>query len=236
MNPYPKLEELPAPPVTDQSARPAGTPEEAASVGIEAETAPTSPRDEASVVSQLLARHAAGDREAYGQLLPLVYERLRGIARASMRGARGHTLAPTALVHEAFLVLGKREDLQLQSRAHFFNAVAQCMRWVLMDYAKARASMKRGGNQVRVSFDEKLHSEGGMDWDLVSLNEALEKLSADYPRVAKLVELRFLVGLSFEEAAEAMEVSVITAKRDWAFAKAWLAQALKRAEAEGATE
>jgi RNA polymerase sigma factor (TIGR02999 family) len=182
---------------------------------------------DSSSISQLLNRYADGDQKAYDQLLPIVYDRLRAIARSNLRGARrNHSLQATELVHEAMLLLGKRDDLDFRCRAHFYRAIAQCMRWILKDHAKAQASQKRGGECIRVAFEEQNHAAEGSLWDLCALNAALEALSVDFPRVTKVLELRFLVGLNFEEIAEVLEISVITVKRDWTFAKAWLSKRL----------
>ena len=173
--------------------------------------------------TELISLYSKGDREALEKLFPIVYEQLRKIAYGQMNRGREQTLAPTALVHEAFLKLGEKEEFVYKNRGHFFAVAARCMRWILMDRAKARRREKRGGSDIRVTFNDEVHnaqSKGGVD--IVALDEALQRLAEHDKRLCQVVELRYLAGLSIEEAAEAMSVSPATVKRDWTLAKAWL--------------
>jgi len=161
-------------------------------------------------------------------LLPLVYDELRRLAAAYLRRERpGQTLQPTALVHEAYLRLLKDKPGRWQNRAHFCAIAAHSMRQILIERARARGALKRGGVQARVTLDEGLlagGSPGGID--LVALDEALQRLEAIDPEQARLVELRFFGGLTIEETAEAMNISAATVKRHWTVARAWLAREL----------
>lgn len=162
-------------------------------------------------------------------LVPLVHDELKRMARRHMAGERpGQTLQATALVNEAFLRLVDVRRVNWQNRAHFLAMVARLMRRVLVDAARARQADKRGGEMVRVTFDEAL--AGGHDpaSELVMLDEALDSLAALDSRKGKVVELRFFGGLSLDEIAEALGVSAKTVMRDWDFAKAWLQRELER--------
>jgi RNA polymerase sigma-70 factor (ECF subfamily) len=177
-------------------------------------------------VTDLLAASRHGDPAAFGQLLPLVYDELHVVAQRHMRGERPeHTLQPTALVHEAFLRLAGL-DVPYEDRAHFMRAASQAMRRVLVDHARARNAAKRGGN-LRVTLDESLVPQDEGVVDLLVLDDALSRLAAAEPRCARVVELRFFGGLEVAEVAAAMGISTATAKRDWQFARAWLAKALR---------
>lgn len=155
--------------------------------------------------------------------MPLVEAEVRRIARRCMMGERpGHTLQATALVNEAFLRLADVQRLNWQNRAHFLAMVARLMRRVLVDAARSRHAEKRGGELVRVTFDEALLPGDDRAAELVKLDDALERLSALDRRKSRVVELRFFGGLSLEETAEALDVSTKTVMRDWDFAKAWL--------------
>ncbi len=177
-----------------------------------------------SDVTHLLHAIEHGDAHAAGELLPLVYEELRKLAASRMvNEAPGQTLQPTALVHEAWLrLVGPDGQAKFKSRAHFFGAAAEAMRRILIENARRKQAGRHGGGQQRVDIDEvELATEAGND-DLLALDEALEKLAAlDQPK-AELVKLRYFVGLTFEEAAELLSISAPTAKRHWAFARAWL--------------
>ena len=162
-------------------------------------------------------------------LLPIVYEELRRLAAAYLRRERpGQTLQPTALVHEAYLRLMKDRPDRWQNRAHFCAIAAHSMRQILIERARARGALKRGGAQPRVTFDEALVAADGRDSsvDLVALDEALQRLEAIDAEQARLVELRFFGGLTIEETAEAMNISPATVKRHWTVARAWLAREL----------
>jgi RNA polymerase sigma-70 factor, ECF subfamily len=177
-------------------------------------------------ITRLLARWRQGDPEAFADLMPIVYTELRRLADSQMRQERlGHTLQPTALVHEAYLRLaGHRRGFQ--SRVHFYGAAAQAMRRILVDYARSRGAAKRGSPDAAVDLDQAVAVGIGPDFDPVALDEALDRLSALAPRAARVVEVRFFGGLSVEEAAAFLEVAPATVKRDWRFARAWLSREL----------
>lgn len=157
-----------------------------------------------------------------GGFIPEVYENLRRIAEKYLRSSRGnHTLQPTALVNEALLTFVGKSEGEWQSRAHFQACAAQMMRWILLDHAKAKKRQKRGGAEIRVTFDENLHAANS-EIDVIAMDEALTRLAQENPRIAKVVELRFFGGMSIEEVAEALKLSIGTVKRDWNLARAWL--------------
>ena len=169
-----------------------------------------------------------GDRQSLDTLLPLVYQELRRLAASYLRRERpGQTLQPTALVHEAYLRLMKDRPDRWQNRAHFSAIAAHSMRQILIERARARGAQKRGGAQPRVTLDEALVAGGEQSFDLLAIDEALERLAAIDPEQARLVELRFFGGLTVEETAEAMDISPATVKRHWAVARAWLARELE---------
>jgi RNA polymerase sigma-70 factor, ECF subfamily len=169
----------------------------------------------------------AGDRQSLDTLLPIVYQELRRLAAAYLRRERpGQTLQPTALVHEAYLRLMKDRPDRWQNRAHFCAIAAHSMRQILIERARARRALKRGGGGPRVTLDEGLLPGAEPSIDLVALDEALERLAALDPEQARIVELRFFGGLTVEEAAEALDCSPATVKRHWSVARAWLAREL----------
>ncbi len=174
-------------------------------------------------VTRLLVAWGKGDGAASEQLMPLVYEELRHLARGYLRRERGeHTLQPTALVHEAYLRLVDSTQINWQSRVHFYGVAARLMRRVLVDHARAHAAAKRGGRVEKISLDEAgniLRDEGA---GLVALDDALKGLSELYPRQSRVVELRFFGGLKTPEIAESLQVSDSTVERDWNFALLWL--------------
>ena len=179
-------------------------------------------------VTRLLARWKDGDEAALQQLVPIVHEELRRLARRQMAGERpGHTLQPTALVNEAYLRLVNLKQMQWQDRAHFFAMGARLMRRILVDFARSRGYQKRGGGAKQVSFTEALEVAEGQPTDVVALNDALEALAAVDERASRVVELRYFGGLSVEETAEVLKVSRETVKRDWTFAKMWLLRHLR---------
>jgi RNA polymerase sigma factor (TIGR02999 family) len=179
--------------------------------------------------TELLLAWSGGDPDAFAQLVPLVHAELHRLARLHMRRERqGHTLQPTALVNEAYLRLIKLETIRWQDRAHFLAMAARIMRRVLVDFARARRNDKRGGGISKTSFDEALHISREPGTDLVALDDALGALAAVHPRKSQVVELRFFGGLSLEETAVALDVSIDTVKRDWRFAKLWLLRQLDR--------
>lgn len=180
-------------------------------------------------ITRLLHALPAGDvRE---QLLPLVYEELRQLAAAKMaREQAGHTLQPTALVHEAWLRLGGVEAPAFENRAHFFGAAAEAMRRILIERARRRGAAKRGAGATMVDVHEvEIAAPVADDDHLLALDEALEKFAVLEPRKAELVKLRYFVGLSFDEAAAALDIAVPTAKQWWAYARAWLTVELRAA-------
>jgi RNA polymerase sigma factor (TIGR02999 family) len=179
-------------------------------------------------VTRLLARWQEGDEAALEQLVPIVHEELRRLARRQMAGERpGHTLQPTALVNEAYLRLVNLKQIQWQNRAHFFAMGARLMRRILVDFARSRGYQKRGGDAQQVSFTEALDVAERKSTDVVALNDALEALADVDERKSRVVELRFFGGLSVEETAEVLNVSRETIKRDWTFAKMWLLRHLR---------
>jgi len=178
-------------------------------------------------VTQILSANEQGDPRASEQLLPLVYEKLRQLAAARLAHERaGHTLQPTALVHEAYLRLVSDEAAQWDSRGHFFAAAAQAMRRILVENAIKKKAVKHGGGRQRVPLEE-FHRVTESPEDLLDLDDCLTRFAADEPTKAQLVELRFFAGLSMLEAANTLGVSVATADRWWAYARAWLFRELK---------
>ena len=171
-----------------------------------------------------------GDARAAAELLPLVYEELRKLAAHKMAQEHpGQTLQATALVHEAWLRLGGDDQPQWQNRAHFFAAAAEAMRWILIDAARRKKALRHGGGIERVDL-EGLDLAASMDNDQVlALHEALDRLTEQDAAKAELVKLRFFAGLTLEEAAEVLGVSAPTAKRHWAYARAWLYREMQRA-------
>jgi len=179
-------------------------------------------------VTQLLIDWSNGDERALQQLIPLVHEELRRVARRHMAHERAeHTLQATALVNEAYMRLVDIRQVRWQNRAHFFAMSARLMRRILVDFARSRGYQKRGGAAPKVTLDEALVVSPEPGSDLVALDEALTALAAVDPRKAQVVEMRFFGGLSVEETAEALHVSRDTVMRDWKLAKAWLLRELK---------
>ena len=185
-----------------------------------------------SDVTQLLSAIEAGDPKAADQLLPLVYDELRKLAVVRMANEKpGQTLQPTALVHEAWLRLTHDDpNTHFANRPHFFAAAAEAMRRILVDRARAKATGKRGGGWQRINLD-KVEIAADVDDDtLVLVSELLEKLAHEEPKVAEVVKLRFFAGLTLEEIGQALGFTERTAKRHWAFARAWLYDAMKSAK------
>lgn len=178
-------------------------------------------------VTRLLRSYAAGDRDAFAELLPLVNEQLRAIAGRRLSGERpDHTLDATALVHESWMKLVQLDRLDWRNRSHFFAIAARAMRQVLLDHAIARNAQKRGGGLVPVTLESvEIGAELPLD-ELISLEQALQKLEALDERQARVVECRCFGGMSIDETAEALDISAATVSRDWAFARAWLAREL----------
>ncbi len=184
--------------------------------------APSSP-DPGSEVTELLLAWSRGDGSALERLLPLVYEELHRRAEGFMRRERaGHTLQPTALVHETYLKLIDQKRVAWKNRAHFLAVASQAMRRVLVDHARRREAKKRGGTAERLSVDAAPLAVEPRSIDLLALDEALHRLAALDDRQARLVELRFFGGLTVEETAGVLGVSPVTVNREWAHAQAWL--------------
>jgi RNA polymerase sigma factor (TIGR02999 family) len=184
-------------------------------------------------VTRLLNEWANGAQSALELLTPLVYGELRRLAASYLRDeAPGHTLQPTALVHEAFLrLIGDTPDCK--NRSQFYGIAAHLMRQILIDHARKRRAIKRGGQLEHLSLDEQLVLSHERDADLVALDEALERLAVMDPRKARVVEMRFFGGLGVEESAEALCVSEVTVRRDWQFARTWLLRELSKDKGDG---
>jgi RNA polymerase sigma factor (TIGR02999 family) len=181
-----------------------------------------------SDVTGLLRAWGQGDEDALQKLMPLVYDQLHAAARRYMAGERaGHTLQTTALIHETYLRLVDVRRVEWQDRAHFLAVCAQLMRRILIDFARSRAYQKRGGAAHHVNFDEALVVTAQPDFNLVALDDALNRLAKMDERKGKVVELRFFGGLDVKETAEVMKVSCDTVMRDWKFAKVWLLRELR---------
>lgn len=177
----------------------------------------------ANDVTLLLRAWGHGNKEALDRLAPLVYRELHRIAGRLMAGERpDHTLQATALVNEAYLRLVDAGQTNWQDRAHFFAICARAMREILVDHARSHRSTKRGGGEVRLKLEEGLAADASPEAKLLELDEALKRLAAQDPRKSRVVELRFFGGLSLEETAEVLNVSVKTVQRDWELARAWL--------------
>jgi RNA polymerase sigma factor (TIGR02999 family) len=184
-------------------------------------------------VTQLLVRARDGDSRARDELLSAIYDELRALARSYFRGERvGHTLEATALVNEVCLRLLAGEGLPGENRAQFRAFVAKAMRHVLIDHARERGRIKRGGQGRKVALDQDMVVVGGPSVDLVALDEALERLAAIDERKAQVVELRYFGGLTVAEVAEHLAVSPVTVKRDWEVARTWLQAELRKGETQ----
>jgi RNA polymerase sigma factor (TIGR02999 family) len=184
-------------------------------------------------VTQLLRAWSQGDEQALEQLMPLVYQELRRLAKRYMaRENPGQTLQATALVHEAYLRLIEQRLVSWQNRAHFFAISAHMMRRILVDRARARHYQKRGGEIGRISLDEAFTTGQEKEPNLVALDDALKSLAVLDPRKSRVVEMRYFGGLSVEESAEVLKVSVDTVMRDWKLAKVWLLRELSKSSEE----
>jgi RNA polymerase sigma factor (TIGR02999 family) len=180
-------------------------------------------------VTELLRAWRTGDDRADAELLARVYDTLRNIAVGQLRAERvGHTLQPTALVHEAYLRLLGQRVVDWRDRAHFFGLAAVTMRRILVDHARRRKAKRRDAEQVQPIT---VLTEGGESVDLLDLDRALDRFASRFPRQAKVVEMRYFAGLEFEQVALALDTSLRTVKRDWTFARAWLRDALEPAPA-----
>jgi RNA polymerase sigma-70 factor (ECF subfamily) len=180
-------------------------------------------------VSRMLLAWHQGDEGALKRLIPLVYQELRRVARARLRAEPpGHILQTTALVHEAYLRLVQVDRMNVRDRAHLLSLAARLMRQVLVDAARKRRSVKRGGDAILVSLSDVSAPAEAPALDVLALDEALGELATLDPRLSRVVELKFFAGLSIREAAEALEVSTATVERDWTVARAWLYERLSR--------
>jgi RNA polymerase sigma factor (TIGR02999 family) len=180
-------------------------------------------------VTRILNSLPADDPSAAGELLPLVYEELRKLARARMSNELpNHTLQATALVHEAYLRLVGNEATSWANRAHFFAAAAEAMRRILIDHARRRRAARHGGGQERVPIEDLSIAAPGDDDELLAIHEALEKLARHDAQKAELVKLKYFAGLTTDEAAGVLGLSGPTAKRNWAYARAWLFREIGR--------
>lgn len=183
-------------------------------------------------ISLALEQHRRGEPEAFQRLLALVYDELRRLAAYQLQAERpGHTLQPTALVHEAYLrIAGQGRQMQWRNKAHFFALAAQIMRHVLVDYARAHRTEKRGGDFSKIPLEEARLLPAEINPDLVALDEALSALAEKDERKSRLVELRYFGGLSIEEAGEVLGLSPTTVRREWTMTKAWLRREMKSRE------
>jgi RNA polymerase sigma factor (TIGR02999 family) len=179
-------------------------------------------------VTRLLRAYSDGDRDALDQILPLVYDDLRRIARAHLsRGRHGHTMHTTGLVHEAYLRLVDQKKASWEDRQHFLSVCARAMRQIIVSNARKHAAKKRGGGDVRVTWDEGQVAGPERHDFLLALDEALDRLARHDERLARVVECRFFAGLTEEETAEAVGASLRTVQRDWTRARAWLREDLE---------
>ncbi len=184
------------------------------------------PDDHTSQITEILSA-AAGKSPPADKLLPIVYDDLRALAEKYLRGEpSGHTLQPTALVHEAYMKLVDQTRVDWQGRTHFFAVGAQAMRRILVDHARRRRAVKRGGDRQRITVDEQLLAAGRRDEDLLELDEALERLAELDSQQAKMVEMRFFGGLDVAETATALGMSKRTAEREWTMVRSWLRREL----------
>jgi RNA polymerase sigma-70 factor (ECF subfamily) len=180
-------------------------------------------------VTALLAAWSKGDQSALNKIMPLVYAELHRIARRAWnQRQQNNTLQPTALINEAYLKLANANNASFQDRCHFFAVASTAMRQVLVNHAKSRLSEKRGGGRVNISLDEiepAVHQEAS---EILALHEALDALQAVDPRKSRIVEMRYFGGLSIDETAEALGVSIATVNRDWRLARSWLIREMNR--------
>jgi RNA polymerase sigma factor (TIGR02999 family) len=202
-------------------------------LSCEQESVPPAPAAmESASITQLLAQWQEGDQQAFAQLAKLVDKTLHSMAHRQMRSEHsGHTLQATALIHEAYLRLNGKNNIQYKSRTHFYNIAATKMRQILADYARARLSAKRGGGAVKLSLDDQEINPAFLaveirDPELVALDDALTRLAEISPEHAKVVDLRYFGGFTIEETADALKLSPGTVKRYWQFARAWLKKEL----------
>ena len=186
--------------------------------------------DAAHRISLLLSEWGKGDKNALGELMPLVYDELHRMARGHLRRHPGHSFQTTELIHETYLKLARNDEPQWQNRSHFFGVAAKAMRHILVDYARAKQANKRGGWQAKVSLRDGLSEVDNQSEQVVALDEALNELAHLNERKAHVVELKYFGGFTNEETAEVLGVSVETIKRDWRFARSWLLRRLEFSE------
>ena len=182
-------------------------------------------------ISKLLENWGQGREDARDALIPLVYDELRRLARRYLRRERpDHTFQSAALVHEAYLRMAQQEPIPLQNRAHFFGVAAQVMRHILVDHARSRRASKRGGGEAKLTLDTGIAIPNKPEVDVVALDDALNRLAELDARQSQIIEMRFFGGLSIEETAAAIGVSVATVKREWSTARLWLQREISRSE------
>ena len=182
-------------------------------------------------VTQILSAIQGGDEKAAAKLLPLVYDELRKLAAYKMVGeSAGHTLQPTALVHEAWLRLAASDAPNWENRGHFFAAAAEAMRRILVDHARRKQSLKRGGGAEREELHEGMLVLTAPPDELLAIHEALDKLAAEDGPAAELVKLRYFVGMTMEEAASALGLTLRSAERLWTYARVWLRRAVRQSQ------
>jgi RNA polymerase sigma-70 factor, ECF subfamily len=196
---------------------------------LESTSGPPDPAEPARELTRFLQQWATGDRSALDHLVPATYGELQRIAHRELARERpGHTLDTTALVHEAYLKLAGQASVRAESRAHFFAVAARAMRTILIDHARARATAKRGGGGVPVTLDRLAEVlPANQEEDLLALDDALDRLAEINEEAVRVVECRYFAGLTLEEIADALETSVATVRRRWAFARAWLQRELR---------
>jgi RNA polymerase sigma-70 factor, ECF subfamily len=193
----------------------------------------SSSSDPTSTISRLLESVRNGDAAAAAALTPMLYNELHRLAMHHMRNERpGHTLQATALVNEAYLKLIDNREANWQNRAHFLAIASQAMRRVLIDHARSKRRVKRGGLQQKVALEDVVIAAEEQTYDLIALDEALDRLAKVDARQSRIVELRFFGGLSVEQTAEVLSISPKTVKRDWAVARAWLHRELRNTPQE----
>jgi RNA polymerase sigma-70 factor, ECF subfamily len=173
-------------------------------------------------LTSLLSEWSQGDQESLAKLISIVYDELHKLAEQALDRQQQHTLQPTALVNEAFIRIVSIQDVDWKNRLHFFAVAANVMRRVLVDYARFHYAAKRGGGQLTLYLDEVLNWPGKEDVGLIALNDALASLAEIDPRQSQIIELRFFGGLSVEETAEFLGISISTVTREWRMARAWL--------------
>jgi len=185
--------------------------------------------NDSNEITGLLIAWGKGDQTALERLVPVVYDELHRLAHRYMNRERaGHSLQTSALVNEAYLRLVDMADVSWQNRAHFFSISARLMRRILVDFARSRGYQKRGGNMLKVPFDESQMSSLDQQMDFVGLDDALNALAVFDPRKSKVVEMRFFGGMTVEETAEVLKISPDTVMRDWKTAKVWLLRELRK--------